>query len=65
VIVRCGSDSLDEVILLLDTNDRPPVAATVQGRTAVTGAVPKAIPRSGFVVEERSDAVRCRFVVEV
>jgi SHS2 domain-containing protein len=71
---------LGEVVYLLDTSGYAPVGATVEhgpgGFTAVvrlgeldsewgTGAVPKAISRSGYRIETRGGAVRCRFLVDV
>jgi SHS2 domain-containing protein len=72
-------DLLEEVIFTLDTAVGVPVAAEVvaasdggldvtlllaAGATG-TGAVPKAISRSGLRVDEAGGRVRCRFLVDV
>jgi SHS2 domain-containing protein len=74
-------DVLDEVIYALDGAEGVPVGARVtsgeDGGVAVrlaladpagvepTGAVPKAISRSGLEVTRHGDAVRCRVLVDV
>lgn len=71
---------LDEVIFLLDTADAVPVGAAVRAadgglelsiRLAApsglepTGALPKAVSRSGLEVTARTRQVRCRFLVDL
>ena len=72
-------DVLEEVIFTLDTGPGVPVAADVvaasDGGLDVTllladgvrgtGAVPKAISRSGLRVDEAGGRVRCHFLVDV
>ena len=72
---------LDEVLFVLDTTDAVPVAAHVEPSAAgglrvqidgadlrsiePTGAVPKAISRSGLRVDVERSQVRCTFLVDV
>lgn len=71
---------LDEVIFVLDTADAVPVAAEVRpggggldvvlrladrGSVEPTGAVPKAVSRSGLAVDAAPGRVSCRFLVDV
>lgn len=74
-------DVLEEVIFVLDTADDVPVSATVRpaadggldvvltmaDRATVegTGAVPKAVSRSGFQIGEQQGKVHCRFLVDL
>ncbi len=72
---------LEEVIFTLDTADDVPIGAVIRsepggglvvvmslanaGRLRSTGAVPKAISRSGLDVTTTPDRVSCRFLVDV
>lgn len=72
---------LDEVIFVLDVGEAMPVSAAVSETTAgglsatltlaardtvsPTGSVPKAVSRSGLLVEESPDRVRCRVLIDV
>lgn len=72
---------LGEVIYALDTSDAVPVRAQVNAArdgglelslalaaprsVRATGAVPKAVSRSGLEVEVAAGAARCRFLVDV
>lgn len=72
---------LDEVIFVLDTSVNVPVAARVQAAEGdglvvelelappdavePTGAVPKAISRSGLLFEVTPSGARCAFLVDV
>jgi SHS2 domain-containing protein len=74
-------DLLEEVIFTLDTSDAVPVRAEVssaldggldvnllladRAHLEQTGAVPKAISRSGLVVTTEARGVYCRFLVDV
>lgn len=74
-------DLVDELIFLLDTDERVPIAAVVgpavgggydvtvdladRATVAPTGAVPKAVSHSGLEVVEEGATVRCRFLVDV
>ena len=74
-------DVLEEVIFALDTAELVPVGASVDGtesagfdmvlrfddRSAVepTGALPKAVSRSGLRVVNRPGRVSCRFIVDL
>lgn len=72
---------LDEVIFALDTAPGVPIGATISpaddgglavtlaladaGRLEPTGAVPKAVSRSGLVLEAGPGRVACRFLVDL
>lgn len=78
---ECVLGLLDEVVLVLDTSPAVPVRARVRvtddgGLVAElrlvaaadverTGAVPKAVSRSGLWVEEGAQGVRCTALVDV
>ena len=73
--------ALDEVIFVLDTSPTVPVGARAHRRgdggldielqlasradVEPTGAVPKAISRSGLRMERTGDQVRCSFLIDV
>jgi SHS2 domain-containing protein len=74
-------DVLEEVIFTLDTAEHVPVSAEVRSQTdgsldvalaladratvQGTGAVPKAVSRSGLRIERSAGQVRCRFLVDL